>query len=473
MAAAGQEMEVPRISSVTVNESGQPVLRWQMASPSAVDGYIIKRLIVDGEGVISGTWNNVAVIEDNSVFEYTDNSTSYGTQARPLERREFYRISSFRKADGHTYYSLMSDELSTIQIQASYDFCSNSYRISCTEVENAVRYIIHSGDSQKSATDVLSNYSIAFDDYQEQRPFYVECVLRNNTILGSPIITVDAEASQIPEHIAINAIAPENDRGGLQLLLNVSATESISRAELWREYDNSVCKLELPVYNLSNYVFHDGEADPLRLYGYRIVTYNSCDQVLAESQVANNIVLEVSQQQEGNLLTWNRPCYVSDDDMLDINLVDDGAAYVNLYRLSGNSTSLLHVIDADNEGGSGNFCYQVLCCKSDNKELVAASNIACTCKEPVIYIPNALNPNSDNEDNRFFKPYAEFVSDYQLTVFDKRGAAIFQSSDISIGWDGRNRASRLCPRDTYVYIITYTSANGKRYEKRGFVNLVY
>jgi len=58
-------------------------------------------------------------------------------------------------------------------------------------------------------------------------------------------------------------------------------------------------------------------------------------------------------------------------------------------------------------------------------------------------------------------------------IYDKRGENIFESAELSNGWDGTNRKGKLCPRDTYIYQISYKSSANKIYKKNGYVNLVY
>ena len=126
---------------------------------------------------------------------------------------------------------------------------------------------------------------------------------------------------------------------------------------------------------------------------------------------------------------------------------------------------------ADETIYDGQFCYyvQIACQNGD----IIRSNTACLQREPVIYIPNALNPKSDIIDNRTFRPRADFLADYHLAIYDKRGAIIFQSDNLNDGWDGYDRSSKLCNRDTYMYHITYKTSSGKLVSKSGMVNLLY
>ncbi|MBR2199876.1 MAG: hypothetical protein IJ894_03885, partial [Bacteroidales bacterium] len=126
-ATAQDGVETPTLTSIEVNDEGIPVLSWTMKNPDLVDGYIVKRLIVDGQGVIPGTYNNVAVIENNHTFTYTDRSNEYGTYAMTGIRKEYYCIAAYVIDDnGQKHYSLMSEPVSTITLQANYDYCDDT-----------------------------------------------------------------------------------------------------------------------------------------------------------------------------------------------------------------------------------------------------------------------------------------------------------------------------------------------------------
>jgi gliding motility-associated-like protein len=70
------------------------------------------------------------------------------------------------------------------------------------------------------------------------------------------------------------------------------------------------------------------------------------------------------------------------------------------------------------------------------------------------YIPNAFTPNGDGL-NDIFKPVTFCpVTDYHMLIYNRWGEKLFESNDISTGWDGRKNGN-LCPGDTYVYMISY------------------
>ena len=92
-----------------------------------------------------------------------------------------------------------------------------------------------------------------------------------------------------------------------------------------------------------------------------------------------------------------------------------------------------------------------------------------------LLIPNAINPYSEIEENRIFKPKYAFLSgDYTLEVYNRFGALIFTSNDIDVGWDGTIKGE-IAPTGTYQYKIVITNApnSAQPIIRYGVVNLIY
>ncbi len=88
-----------------------------------------------------------------------------------------------------------------------------------------------------------------------------------------------------------------------------------------------------------------------------------------------------------------------------------------------------------------------------------------------IGIPNAFTPNNDGR-NDVFRPSQNIeVNSYQLQVFNRNGQLLFQSNDISKGWDGRYKDQPLDP-GTYVYQVVILDANGQLHQYKGNIMLI-
>lgn len=70
-----------------------------------------------------------------------------------------------------------------------------------------------------------------------------------------------------------------------------------------------------------------------------------------------------------------------------------------------------------------------------------------------IDIPNAFTPNGDGLNDFWKVPALLAFNNYRVTVFNRWGTKIFETNDISSGWDGKLKGQEQ-PTGVYVYIIT-------------------
>ena len=479
-ASAQDGVETPTLTSVEVNEEGVPVVSWSMRNPDLVDGYIVKRLIVDGQGVIPGTYNNVAVIEDRHTLSYTDRSNEYGTYAMTSIRKEYYCIAAYViDDDGQKHYSLMSDPASTITVQGYYDYCDDSYTLEYSAMETPGSFTIlqlePSHETIKKTSDTTATFSV--DTFASPRTFRIQWTSDNGIQTYSPSITIKGDNPVAPDTTNISYITIDDNN---QIALNLTATDSPSSALAQLIRRNTATgeqdTISLPDKAMHQYIYTDPDASPDIKYSYLLTISDKCGHLLSQSDSAHNVVaIATAESQNANLITWNSMQRIDGGISSNIVLrrIDNGEwqpiADVSTFY-SEYSDGIFNMI-SDGNIYNGQFCYKVqIACKNGD---IINSNVACLQREPVIYIPNAFNPKSDIMDNRTFRPRADFLADYHLAIYDKRGALIFQSDDLNNGWDGYDRSSKLCNRDTYVYHISYKTSSGKKVDKSGMVNLLY
>ena len=86
-----------------------------------------------------------------------------------------------------------------------------------------------------------------------------------------------------------------------------------------------------------------------------------------------------------------------------------------------------------------------------------------------LFVPNAFTPLSDK--NNIFKPAQADVSDYRMNIYNRQGVLVFDSEDITHGWDGRSKGE-VCPSGTYVYVISFRDTEGKPHTQKGTLMLL-
>lgn len=89
--------------------------------------------------------------------------------------------------------------------------------------------------------------------------------------------------------------------------------------------------------------------------------------------------------------------------------------------------------------------------------------------------PNAINPYSTNSENRVFLPKGLGIdaSEYHLIIYDRWGSKVFESFNLSHGWDGRINNGEVGKPDTYPWVVIYKDKYGKTHRVAGTVTLVY
>ncbi|MEZ4800868.1 MAG: PKD domain-containing protein [Flavobacteriales bacterium] len=102
-------------------------------------------------------------------------------------------------------------------------------------------------------------------------------------------------------------------------------------------------------------------------------------------------------------------------------------------------------------------------------------------KGGLIDFPNAFTPdpsganggsyNPNSYDNDVFFPIHAGVVEYQLLIFNKWGELLYESTDVSRGWDGYYRG-QLCKQDVYVWKVNARFIDGQRFEQAGDVTLL-
>jgi gliding motility-associated-like protein len=63
------------------------------------------------------------------------------------------------------------------------------------------------------------------------------------------------------------------------------------------------------------------------------------------------------------------------------------------------------------------------------------------------------------------------MDDFQLSIFNKWGQMIFQTTDRTNGWDGKSNGEYV-PTDAYVYLVIYKTPEGQTVEERGTVTVL-
>jgi gliding motility-associated-like protein len=92
------------------------------------------------------------------------------------------------------------------------------------------------------------------------------------------------------------------------------------------------------------------------------------------------------------------------------------------------------------------------------------------CEFP-FYIPNAFTPNGDGLNDVFRIPSSNMYKLIKLTVYNRFGQKIFETTDKAKGWNGTYK-NKIQAADGYVYLIMMETLNGKKVKAYGTVMLI-
>ena len=89
-----------------------------------------------------------------------------------------------------------------------------------------------------------------------------------------------------------------------------------------------------------------------------------------------------------------------------------------------------------------------------------------------LYIPNVFTP--DAETNNTIIPHTTGISEFEMWIYDRRGALVFHTDHLGMGWDGKDTHGQPCRPGTYAYLCRYRdSITPSGYQsKKGTITLL-
>jgi gliding motility-associated-like protein len=88
-----------------------------------------------------------------------------------------------------------------------------------------------------------------------------------------------------------------------------------------------------------------------------------------------------------------------------------------------------------------------------------------------IQIPDAFSPNNDGKNDVFKPLIGAPITNYRMQIWNRWGQLVFETRDISKGWDGKY-LSELQQNGAYIYYFTLTDPDGVFIEKKGTLILI-
>ncbi len=201
-------------------------------------------------------------------------------------------------------------------------------------------------------------------------------------------------------------------------------------------------------------------------YYYRVAVLDSCGDLSPWSNIGRTILL-TGENNNGPTLYWNPyeewAFGVSDYEIEVFNELLGVWQFVE--NADGDAVTYRDVITSIDQPI---FCYRITGTE-ENGACRSTSNIACVPVGPRLYAPNAFTPNGDGL-NDFFELKGIYIATYNLRIYDRWGALIFESNDLNTHWDGFWR-EKPAQEGVFVWVVTATGFDQSRIDLKGTVTL--
>jgi gliding motility-associated-like protein len=196
-------------------------------------------------------------------------------------------------------------------------------------------------------------------------------------------------------------------------------------------------------------------------YCYRFQYENACNQ---KSPGFSDPVCSIWLSSKAPDVVWNP----------DSPFTDQVGSY-NLLQLNsqGDIQSVLpkqletnHILDLANQSS---YSFKIEA-KSADGSMTSFSNLLNFRSNPILLVPDAFTPNGDTHNERFeVKGY--FISEFEMSIFDRWGEVIYHSNNIAESWDGKV-SSVNASGGYYLYQINATDTNGQQFTRKGSFLLI-
>jgi gliding motility-associated-like protein len=225
----------------------------------------------------------------------------------------------------------------------------------------------------------------------------------------------------------------------------------------------------------NTYIDLSAESDTKK-YDYRVQFTDLCGNSIL-SNLGSNILLKARAGNDFvNFINWS-----------ELDIIYAVANQYNLFKNLPSNTSRIATLSPTqlsyqdqinvrvNE--EGNSCYFIVTDATVNlpngfsSYIQTRSNSVCVKQDAILWFPNAFVPDGKNS---IFKPLVALgntLKSYNLQVYDRYGAIVFETNDINSSWDG-TKSNQLMPQGVYIYIAKFTQDDGTEDEQTGTVTLI-
>ncbi|MFN6944350.1 MAG: gliding motility-associated C-terminal domain-containing protein [Cytophagaceae bacterium] len=335
-------------------------------------------------------------------------------------------------------------------------------------------YIIYRNGQQLETINNLLTSSLIDDDVVcgANYCYYIVTELNFNSGSGNPVTSTSNEScaiattSAIPPPIAELNSTIENNH--VKLFWETDALVSdVNNFQIYRADGENDFQL---LTTTNNNEFIDENVNiPANSYCYRVLYTNNCNLTSVESPMTCPISFTARQDRDNiNAMSWSpyEGTWMEAGVVYTIELLDDG---LNPYQteIVGNTTS-----HAANQDPSAQLArYRIKAEFASNPTAVSYSNIVELQYRMGVFPPNTFTPNNDGL-NDVFVVKGSFVKNFKISIFNKWGELVYQSTNMEEGWDGTINGKPPIA-GAYAFMIEAEDHLGESYKQRGTVTIIF
>lgn len=482
-----QTPDAPILDSVStepVNVKGDVYIGWQPVTSTGVKGYIIYRDLKTS--IETPNWETLDTVWGATSTSYIDISSNADGEY------EYYIMRSFTDTDK----SLFSNSFSTIYTfpYIETENCRNVVRVHWDFNEQSNVTFDHfdiycSADygpysKINTVTNVERNFIHSNIIDQTSYSYFIRGIFSDGRTVTSNSVRTFTNLPSTTKFLNADFATAENNAIKLQFTLD--ETVDVRNYQIVRSTlkDGIYAK----IYRIDNYHslklnYTDYNIDASQKYFYKVQAIDLCGNAYIESNIAQNIILDVKNiavlppysrnYSYKQLITW---------DYYDTWL--GGDLLYKLYRIIGDRTELIYstynginfftdeMYKNDLKGVTSKLCYEIVATEGDSNPYgvkgSSKSHKFCVKGNASLHMPNAFTPNGDRL-NDVYKPSTIFVSykNYIFQIYDRWGQIIFETSDITKGWNGTAEHGLQVLQGTFYYYVQYFDFNNNKFEKAG------
>jgi hypothetical protein len=478
---SAQEPVRPTLYLVTVDpETGNDIISW-IPSPSSNVTYYVVAIVNPLDPFVSV--QPIAQVPATDTFYVNPNPESANGPVG-------YTVYAVNDPGGGPYFPSLWDEPdSTIYLEAVFDSCQATISLSWNAYTHWTGSISEYDIYRRtgpgiyvllgSVNDGTTTYVL--DNLQVNQPYdlFVEAVHQDNIRRStSNRLLINTVMSQQPAYINADfaTLGPGNT---IALSFTVDAASALDHYRLMRSTSpNGFFSQIAEIQTTDNTITYNDNV-PFRsgIYYYRLDVINNCGVVAAQSNLANNIILNGTINDRMVTLSWNEyldweggvgQYRIIRTHGVENPQVDTLSAGTNT-NFSDDVSNLLDYNDPVNSG----ICYQIEAVEQNNPygvEGKSLSNQVCFSISPDVRMPNAFIPNDNDPVNQLLEPVFSFLPErYDLIIYNRLGLKVWEGSG---PWDGKING-RYVPEGVYLYYLRVYNHSTDILEFNGKVTVVY